>query len=117
MARKSQKSRPGPRGFAEDRQAPFGADRQAVELGAGGRLVIPAPFRAALGMKPGDKLTVRLEGNELRIYTYAEAIRRVQELARKYLPSDGDAVEEFLAWKRREAAREWAELEDPKPDE
>lgn len=115
MAKKLKKSRSRPRGFAEDRQAPFGADRQAVELGAGGRLVIPAPFRAALGMKPGDKLTVRLEGNELRIHTYEEGLRRVRELFAKHLPDN--AVDDFLAWKRGEAEREWAELEDRLSDE
>jgi len=115
MARKSHKSPSGPRGFAEDRQAPLSADRQAVELGAGGRLVIPAPFRAALGMKPGDKLTVRLEGNELRIYTYEEGLRRARELFAKHLPDN--AVDDFLAWKRGEAEREWAELEDRLSDE
>ena len=115
MARKSKKSQPGPGGFSEERQAPFGADRQSVELGAGGRLVIPAAFRAALGVKPGDKLTVRLEGNELRIYSYAEGLRRARELFAKHLPDN--AVDDFLAWKRGEAEREWAELEDRLSDE
>jgi AbrB family looped-hinge helix DNA binding protein len=113
MARKKSQTRP--HGLAEGKQSAFGSDRQFVELGAAGRLVIPAAFRAALGMKPGDKLTVRLEGNELRIYTYAEGLRRARELARKYLPDN--AVDEFLAYKRREAEREWAELEDKTRDE
>jgi hypothetical protein len=69
-------------------------------------------MRAALGMKVGDKLTVRLEDNELRIYTYAQGIRRIQEMVRKYVPDDVGTVDEFLAERRREAAKELKELGD-----
>jgi AbrB family looped-hinge helix DNA binding protein len=83
--------------------------QQTVELGAGGRLVIPAPMRAALGMKVGDRLTVRLEGDELRVHTYAVGIRRLQERIGRSLPEN--AVDEFLRWKRKEATKEEAKLE------
>ena len=104
-------------GFAEE-SAPFGAvpDRvsihQTVELGAGGRLVIPARMRAALGMKVGDRLTVRLDGDELRIHTYLAGIRRIQERARKRDPEGKHGVDEFLAERRREAAKELKEFGD-----
>lgn len=115
--------RPKPRkpaGFSEESAAFEGApDRgstlQTAELGAGGRLVIPAPMRAALGMKIGDRLTVKLEGNQVSIYTYPEGIRRAQELMRPYLPKN--AVDDFLNWKRQEAAREEAKLGDRSKDE
>jgi AbrB family looped-hinge helix DNA binding protein len=104
-------------GFAEESQAPLASPAtpvpsmdEHVELGAGGRLVIPAKMRAALGMKIGDRLNVRLEGNELRIYTYKEGLRRVQEMVQKHMPGSGHEVDDFLAWKREEAAREWADL-------
>ena len=88
---------------------------QVVELSAGGRIVIPAPMRAALGMKVGDRLAVRLEGDELRIYTQQTAIRRMQERMRPYLPPN--AVDEFLKWKRAEAANELAKLDRDFTDE
>jgi AbrB family looped-hinge helix DNA binding protein len=81
-----------------------------VELGAGGRLVIPAKMRAALGMAVGDRLNVRREGNELRIYTYKEGLRRVQEMVEREMPGNGHEVDDFLASKREEAAREMADL-------
>lgn len=84
---------------------------QAVELGAGGRLVIPAPMRAALGMKIGDRLTVQLDGNQLRIYTFQEGLRQAREIIGKYLPKHVDPVEDFLRWKREQAALEEAKLE------
>jgi AbrB family looped-hinge helix DNA binding protein len=85
------------------------ANQQTVELGAAGRLVIPAPMRAALGMKVGDRLTVRLDGEELRIHTYAAGIRRMQDRMRRHLPKN--AVDEFLRWKRQQAAKEEAGLD------
>jgi hypothetical protein len=66
-------------------------------------------MRAALGMKVGDRLTVRLEGDELRVHTYAVGIRRLQERIGRSLPEN--AVDEFLRWKRKEAAKEEAKLE------
>jgi AbrB family looped-hinge helix DNA binding protein len=82
-----------------------------VDLGAGGRLVIPAPMRAALGMKVGDRLTVRLEGNELKIYTADEGLRRAKEIFRRSFPPGTDAVEEFLKWRREQAALEERKFE------
>lgn len=106
-----------PQGFAEE-AAPFkGAPSvtssryQTVELGAGGRLVIPAPMRAALGMKVGDKLTVALEDDQLSIHTYDVAIRRVQALMKKVDPDNRLTVDNFLRWKRKEAAKERAEMD------
>jgi len=52
---------------------------------------------------------VRLEGEELRIHTYQAGLRRAQELISPYLPDN--AVDEFLRWKREEAARELAEVD------
>jgi AbrB family looped-hinge helix DNA binding protein len=94
------------KGFAEQGGDPSPAQAQKVELGAGGRLVIPAPMRAALGMKEGDKVLVRLEGNELRIYTYQEAMRRAQEIVRSFVPPGVSLADELIAERRAEAARE-----------
>jgi AbrB family looped-hinge helix DNA binding protein len=79
---------------------------EAVELGAGGRLVIPAKMRAALGLKVGDRLNVRLEGNELRVFTYREGLRRAQELVKSFVPQGISLVDDLIAERRREAARE-----------
>jgi bifunctional DNA-binding transcriptional regulator/antitoxin component of YhaV-PrlF toxin-antitoxin module len=93
------------------------SSHQAVELGAGGRLVIPAPMRAALGMKVGDKLTVRLDGNQLRVYTFEEGLRQAREIVGKHLPAGADPVEDFLQWKREQAALEEAKYEKWSRDE
>ena len=97
-------------GFAEEWQAPLVPPafpmHDSVELGAGGRLVIPAKMRAALGMKIGDRLNVRLDGNELRIFTYKEGLRRAQEIVKRFVPQGGSLVDGLIAERRREAAEE-----------
>ena len=49
-------------------------------LGKGGRLVIPAAYRKALGVVPGDELIVILEQGELRIMTPFQAVQRAQAM-------------------------------------
>jgi AbrB family looped-hinge helix DNA binding protein len=98
------------RGVAEEGQSPLTPPssplHEAIELGAGGRLVIPAKMRAALGMKVGDRLNVRLEGNELRIYTYQEGLRRAQEIVRRFVPEGSNLADDLIAERRRDAANE-----------
>jgi bifunctional DNA-binding transcriptional regulator/antitoxin component of YhaV-PrlF toxin-antitoxin module len=119
--RQKRPRRPKKSGFSEDSVPYTGGSKPpapthvTVELAAGGRLVIPAPMRAALGMKIGDRLTVRLEGHELRIHTYEEGLRQAHELVGKYLPEN--AVDEFLRWRREEGARETKKLERWSRDE
>jgi AbrB family looped-hinge helix DNA binding protein len=77
-----------------------------VKLGEGGRIVIPADFRTALGARVGDKLVLHLEGRELTIYTLDEAIKRAQAMVRRYVPEGHSLADELIAERRAEAARE-----------
>ena len=77
-----------------------------TQIGEGGRVVIPAVMRAALGVQVGDNVFMRLEDGELHILTPSQAIRKAQELLRPYLPTDRSLVDELLAERRAEAARE-----------
>ena len=63
-------------------------------------------MREALGIKIGDRLTVRLDGRQLRIYTFEEGLRQARDIIGKYLPPGVDPVEDFLQWKREQAALE-----------
>ena len=40
-----------------------------MRVNASGRVVLPASFRKALDIKPGDEVVGHLEGGELRITT------------------------------------------------
>jgi AbrB family looped-hinge helix DNA binding protein len=77
-----------------------------TRLSKGGRIVIPAEMRRAMGIEVGQEVVLRLEDGELRVSTLAGAIRRAQDLVRRHVPPERSLVEELLAERRREAADE-----------
>ncbi len=74
-------------------------------LGEGGRLVIPAEYRKALGLKPGDKVILVLEEGELKVITLRQAVERAQALVRQYIPEGRSLSQELIRERREEAAR------------
>jgi len=77
-----------------------------TKLGTGGRIVIPAEYRQALGLHEGDEVLLRLEDGEVRVYTLANAIRRAQELVARYVAPGRSLADELIAERRAEAERE-----------
>lgn len=71
-------------------------------MSEGGRVVIPARYRRALGLKPGDKVVLALEEDELRLFTPGQAIQRAQALVRRYVPEGRSLAEELMEERRRE---------------
>ena len=81
-----------------------------TRLGGGGRIVIPAEYRRAMGINEGDLLFMNLVDGELQIRTPLVAIRKAQELLRPSYEEDGRSwADELIAERRAEAARELAE--------
>lgn len=81
-----------------------------VKIVDGGRIIVPAAFRKAMGVTKGDTLTMELDGNEVRLRSSkAEtmaAVRRLQAYAATLPKSDMLASDELIAERRAEAARE-----------
>jgi AbrB family looped-hinge helix DNA binding protein len=75
-----------------------------TRINENGRLVIPAAFRRALGIQPGDTVVLRIENNELRITTLRQRLAKAQQLVRKHVARTTSLVDELIA-ERREAAR------------
>ncbi len=77
-----------------------------VELGTGGRVVIPAEMREALELRQGDRLVITLEGGHLEITTRRALVQRLHGALSK---DDGrDLTAELLADRRQEAqAKRW----------
>lgn len=100
-------------GFSEE-ASPFHApdttpatgERVQIRIGGGGRVVIPAEMRAALGVAPGDTLIARVEDGELSLMSQKTAVRRAQKLVRSFVPEGVSLVDELIAERRAEAARE-----------
>ncbi len=76
-----------------------------TRVGEGGRIVIPAEMRKALGLETGDKVVLTLEDDGFRIVSRKQALRRVQDrIARRARP--GVSVSQELIHERRKEARE-----------
>jgi AbrB family looped-hinge helix DNA binding protein len=78
----------------------------STKIADGGRVVIPAEHRRALGLEVGDEVIIRLVDGELRILTRAEAIRRAQSLVRRKVKKGRSLVDELTKERRAEAADE-----------
>jgi AbrB family looped-hinge helix DNA binding protein len=80
---------------------------QAVKIIEGGKLVIPASMRRAMGISRGDTVVVELlpEG-ELRVRPLGSAIREAQEIVRKSVRRDRSLAEELMRERKQDAARE-----------
>lgn len=77
-----------------------------VQVGAGGRVVIPAEMRAAMGVSEGDMLLARVVDGELRLLSRQAAIRRAQRLVRQFVPEGVSLVDELIEERRAEARKE-----------
>ena len=84
----------------------IGANTAAVRVAEGGRIVIPAEYRKILGLKVGDEVILVLEGEEVRLLTRRQAIKRAQEMVRRYVPEGRSLSEELIAERRAEVERE-----------
>lgn len=68
--------------------------------------MIPHRFRESLGLSEGSEVIVRMEDGELRLSTPMQALKQAQQ-ALSLLKKPGECVvDEFLAERKQEAARE-----------
>jgi AbrB family looped-hinge helix DNA binding protein len=77
-----------------------------MRVNENGRVVIPATFRAALGIDAGDELVMRIEDKELRITTLKNRIERAQNRVRRYVKPGTRLSDELIAERREAAKRE-----------
>ena len=81
-------------------------DTERVLIDRAGRLVIPARFREALGIRGRQTVVVGLSGDSLRVRTLDSALERLQRIARRRNPDAARAVDDFIGDRRAEAAGE-----------
>ncbi|MEJ2738769.1 MAG: AbrB/MazE/SpoVT family DNA-binding domain-containing protein [Dehalococcoidia bacterium] len=73
-----------------------------TKISDGGRLVIPAAYRKALGLKPGDEVFVGLRGNEIIVLSMRQAITQAQSLVREYIPAGRNLSGELIKERHEE---------------
>jgi AbrB family looped-hinge helix DNA binding protein len=71
-----------------------------------GRVVIPASYRKALGIKAGDQVILSMEDDELRITTMKRRLERARRRIRQYVKPGVSLADELIAERREAAKRE-----------
>jgi AbrB family looped-hinge helix DNA binding protein len=79
---------------------------ETVVLGESGRIVLPAAIRKELGLKAGDRLTVTSDEGSIRILSRRMALASIRAGIIKQRGTLDGILDEFLAEKREEAARD-----------
>jgi AbrB family looped-hinge helix DNA binding protein len=79
---------------------------ETVVLGESGRIVLPAAIRKEMGLKAGDRLTVSSDRGAIRILSRKMALESIRAGIIKQRGSLDGILDEFLAEKHEEAARE-----------
>lgn len=74
-----------------------------------GRVVLPAPARRELGLERGGSVTLEIGERDARLISHRQALRRIQEIVRRYVPEGVMLSDELIADRRAEAAHEDAE--------
>lgn len=71
----------------------------------GGRIIVPASFRRALQLQPGDTVLMEVQGDELHVRPARSALKRLQAKLRT-AAGPISAADELIAERRAEAERE-----------
>ena len=77
-----------------------------MRVNENGRVVIPASYRKALGIKAGDEVILRMEDDELRITTMKRRLERARRRIREYVKPGVSLADELIAERREAAKRE-----------
>jgi bifunctional DNA-binding transcriptional regulator/antitoxin component of YhaV-PrlF toxin-antitoxin module len=74
-----------------------------TKIGPGGRIVVPVRYRKIMGVEVGDEVVLVLDGEGVRVMTPRQAVKRAQELVRKYVPGGRSLADELIEERRRES--------------
>jgi AbrB family looped-hinge helix DNA binding protein len=77
-----------------------------TKINENGRLVIPAAYRKALGIKTGDEVVLRIEEEELHISNTKNALKRARRLVKQYINDEINLTESLITDRRKETAHE-----------
>jgi bifunctional DNA-binding transcriptional regulator/antitoxin component of YhaV-PrlF toxin-antitoxin module len=81
-------------------------DTYHVRVVEGGKIVLPAALRRKHGFQVGDTLVVEDKPQGVTILSLREAVAAAQAIVAKYVPADVSLVDELIADRQAEAARE-----------
>jgi AbrB family looped-hinge helix DNA binding protein len=86
--------------------------RRTVQVAENGRMNLPADMRRGLGLNGPGRVILTQDEDGIRISTVDQALKRIRALAAPFAQGRASVVDEFLAERRAEAAREDGEDSD-----
>ena len=77
-----------------------------THLGKGGRIVLPATYRRAMQLHPGDEVVLVMDDNELRLVPPSQAVKKAQAVVRQFVSPGRRLAKELIQERRQETKRE-----------
>ncbi len=77
-----------------------------MQVANNGKVEIPSEVAIVMGWQAGERLTVRVQDGEIRIFSQAQAIRRAQAWMKSFIPEGRSLSAELIAERRQEAMGE-----------
>ena len=78
----------------------------SVKVEESGRVLIPAGIRRKMNLGEGSELLIKTSASGVLLSTRDQALVRIRERLRKYIPAGSRLSTDLLRERRREAARE-----------
>ena len=83
-----------------------------VTVGENGRLVLPAPFRKALGLAGAGQVVLTLEGDAVRVTSVRRRLMEARHRLRRFVPARQGMVDALIEERRAEADEEGVVMRD-----
>ena len=77
-----------------------------TRISKNGGLILPAKFRKALEIKPGDEIVLRLENGSIRLIPLQQAVSQAQKIVKQYLGQETSLSDVLIQARRAEARDE-----------
>ena len=83
--------------------------QRLVQVAGNGRMNLPADIRRALGLDGAGRVILTQDENGVLLTTANQALKRIRALAAPFKPDSRSVVDELLADRREDAARDNAQ--------
>jgi len=74
-----------------------------TKISEDGRLVIPASYRKALSIQPGDDIILQLQEGEIRLFRQSQAVRRLRIAVKKTISKGVNQTDAFIAFRKQDS--------------
>ena len=80
--------------------------RRTIQVSEDGRMSLPADIRRLLGLTGAGRIVLTQDEDGIHLTTAESALQRVRDLAAPFRKHHGSVVDEFIAERRAEGAKD-----------